>query len=334
MTWEFLSRWMTRAAFALAAVGATLLTGAGPASAEDYPTRPVTIVVPFPPGGATDVLGRLLAHELSAELRQAVVVENRAGAAGATGAAAVAKSTPDGYTLLLGTVSTHAIAIALHSKLGYDAEKDFTPLAYVAGVPNVLVVSPKRVKATTIQAFVTEAKNSQVKLNMASAGTGTSIHLSGEMFKVGVKVDMVHVPYRGSAPAINDLIAGSVDLMFDNLPSCLPQIKAGTLRALAVTSSTRIDSLPGIPTIAETVIPGFEASSWFVLYAPAGTPEGATKRLKAAAAKALVASALKASFAKLGAIPRAMTDQELSRFLADERKKWADVVRASGTKVD
>ena len=211
-----------RRAFGLVALATFVLVGTGPAPAQDYPRRPVTLVVPFAAGGTTDSLGRLFAHYLGATLGQPVVIDNRPGAGSVVGAAAVAKSAPDGYTLLLGAISTHAIAIALYDKVNYDSEKDFIPIAHVASVPNVLVVSPKRIKATTVQDFVDEAKKASTKLNFASSGAGTSIHLSGEMFKIGAKIDMVHVPYRGAGPALNDMIAGNVDLMFDNLPSCLP----------------------------------------------------------------------------------------------------------------
>jgi tripartite-type tricarboxylate transporter receptor subunit TctC len=198
----------------------------------------------------------------------------------------------------------------------------------------VLVVSPKRVQATTVQAFVKEAKASPSGLSMASSGVGSSIHLSGELFKIGAKVNMVHVPYRGSGPAINDMLVGSVDLMFDNLPSALPQIQAGNLRALAVTSLTRSDSLPDTPTIAETVIPGFEAVAWFALFAPAGTPADVIGRLRIATANVLAKPEFKKRLESLGATPRMKSDQELVRFLDQERKKWAEVVRAAGARVE
>lgn len=321
-------------AILLAVTGAVVTACSTPTAAQGYPNRHVTLVVPFAAGGATDVLGRLLGHQLSAALGQSVVIENRPGAAGGTGSAAVAKSPPDGYVILLGTVSTHGINPALYSRLSYDADKDFIPISYIADVPNVLVVSPKRVQATTIQGLVAEAKASSSGLTMASSGVGSSIHLSGELFKIGAKVNMVHVPYRGSGPAINDMLVGSVDLMFDNLPSALPQIQAGNLRALAVTSLTRSDSLPDIPTIAETVIPGFEAVAWFALYAPAGTPAAVIGRLRTATADVLAKSEFTERLKSLGATARVMSEQALSRFLGEERKKWAEVVRTAGAKVD
>lgn len=325
-------RWAQRA-FGLVALAVFVVTGAGSAPAQDYPQRPVTLVVPFAAGGTTDSVGRLFAHYLGAVLGQSVIIDNRPGAGSVVGATAVARSAPDGYTLLLGAISTHAIALAIYDKVSYDPDKDFIPIAHVASVPNVLVVSPKRIKATTVQQFVEDAKKSGTTLNMASSGAGTSIHLSGEMFKVGAKVDMVHVPYRGAGPALNDMIAGNVDLMFDNLPSCLPHIQAGLLRALAVTSSKRLESLPNIPTVAETVIPGFEAGSWFVVFVPAGTPADVVNRLKTATAQVIENPEFRARAIALGATPQLMVDDELKRFLDQERKKWADVVRISGAKV-
>jgi tripartite-type tricarboxylate transporter receptor subunit TctC len=325
-------RWAQRA-FGLAALATFVLVGAQPVPAQNYPRRPVTLVVPFAAGGTTDSLGRLFAHYLGANLGQSVIIDNRPGAGSVVGATAVARSAPDGYTVLLGAISTHAIALAIYDKVSYDPDKDFIPIAHVASVPNVLVVSPKRIKATTVQEFVEEARKSGAKLNMASSGAGTSIHLSGEMFKVGAKVDMVHVPYRGAGPALNDMIAGNVDLMFDNLPSCLPHIQAGLLRPLAVTSSKRLESLPNIPTVAETVIPGFEAGSWFVVFVPAGTPADVVSRLKTATAQVIENPEFRSRTETLGARPQFMVDDELQRFLNLERKKWAEVVRISGAKI-
>lgn len=307
---------------------------AGTASAQGFPTRTVTIVVPFAAGGATDILARIVAQELNQQLGQSVIIENRAGAGGGLGAAAVAKATPDGYTLLLGTVSTHAINPALYKSLAYDVRKDFAPIVYLAGVPNVLVVSPKQVLAKTVPEFVAEAKKADGKLNFASSGAGSSIHLSGEMFKVATGVKMTHVPYRGSAPAIGDLVGGKVDLMFDNLPSALPHIQAGTIRALAVTSAARSSLLPNLPTLAEAGIAGVEASSWFALFAPTGTSEPILARLRSEVEKALAKPEVKERLAKLGAEPRKMDGATLTRFIDAELARWAEVVRKSGAKVD
>ena len=316
-------------------LAAALLGGlSGAALAENYPAKTVTIVVPFAAGGSTDTLARIIAQELGQQLGQSVIVENRAGAGGGIGAAAVAKAAADGYTLLLGTVSTHAINPAIYKSLGYDAKKDFLPIAYLAGVPNVLVVNPKQIAAKSVPDFVSEAKKADGKLNFASSGVGSSIHLSGEMFKVATGVKMTHVPYRGSGPAMNDLLGGKVDLMFDNLPSSLPHIQAGTLRALAVTSPTRSSLLPDLPTLAEAGVPGVEAVGWFMLFAPAATPADIAKQLETEVAKALAKPEVKTQFAQLGAEGRTMTNSELVHFLDAERSRWAEVVRKSGATVN
>ena len=304
------------------------------ALAQTYPARPVHLVVPFPPGGTTDIMGRIVADGLTKVLGQQVVVENKAGAAGNTGSDLVSKATPDGYTLLVGTIATHAISPSLYAKMPYDAGKDFTPIAYVGGVPNVLEVNPQKVKATTVQALIAEAKAAKPPLTMASSGSGTSIHLSGELFKQMTGVDMTHVPYRGSSPAVNDLVGGQVDVMFDNLPSSIGQIRAGNLRPIAVTSAQRSPALPDVPTIAESGVPGFDAASWFILYGPAGLPKGVVDTLNAAVLKVLADPAVKARYAEIGADARAMTPGELAAFRTAEQDKWAKVVQVSGARVD
>ncbi len=304
------------------------------APAQSYPSKPVMLVVPFVAGGATDALARILAQDLAIQLGQNVIVENRAGAAGGIGASAVARSEPDGHTLLLGTVSTHAINPALYPSLSYDPVKDYAPIAYLAGVANVLVVTPKRIAAGTVQAFVQEARDASPPLTFASSGAGSSIHLSGEMFKSATGVDMTHVPYRGSGPALNDLIGGQVALMFDNLPSALGQIMAGSVRALAVTSPQRSSLLPDVPTFAESGIAGVEAVSWFALFAPAATPAPVVARLRQGVAASLAKAEVKARFAALGAEPRSMNPDELSSFLRTEIAAWASVVARSGAKAN
>src|SRR5437660_7664528 len=251
------------------ALAAALLVVAAPVALGQaaYPTKPVRLVVPYPPGGTTDLLARAAAQKLSEAWGQQVIVANRPGAAGNIGAELVARSAPDGYTLLMGTVGTHAINASLYAKMPYDHVKDFAPVILVAGVPNVLVVNPQ-LPVNTVPGLVAYAKANPGKLNFASSGSGTSIHLSGELFKTMTGVQMTHVPYKGSAPALTDLIGGQVQLMFDNLPSALPQIKGGKLRAIAVTSTKRAPALPDIPTMAESGLPGFEASSWFGVLAP------------------------------------------------------------------
>jgi tripartite-type tricarboxylate transporter receptor subunit TctC len=318
------------ASFALVALGV-----AAPASAQGgaYPGKPIRIVVPFPPGGTTDILARAVGQQLAQAWGQQVIVDNRPGAGGNIGSELVAKSAPDGYTLLMGTVGTHAINPSLYAKMPYDHVKDFTPVILVAGVPNVLVVHPS-VPANTVAELIAYGKANPGKLNFASSGSGTSIHLAGELFKVQTGLQMTHVPYKGSAPAIQDLLGGQVQLMFDNLPSALPQIKAGKLRALGVTSATRAAALPDVPTIAESGLPGFEASSWFGLLAPAGTPRDVVARLDTEVARWLASPDAKEKLLAQGAIAGGGTSEDFARHIAAETAKWAKVVKESGAKVD
>lgn len=305
-----------------------------------WPAKPVRIVVPFAAGGTTDILARALAPELQRAFGQPFVVDNKPGAGGNTGAAEVAKAAPDGYTLLMGTVGTHAINVALYPKMPYDHVKDFAPITLVAGVPNVLVLNPANAQKygiDSVAALARVAKANPGKLNMASSGNGTSIHLAGELFKSMTGTYMVHLPYRGSGPALMDLIGGNMDLMFDNLPSAMPHIKSGKLKALAVTSAQRSSALPEVPTVAEVggpALKGFEASSWFGLLAPAGTPTDIVNRVQQETAKALQSPALKERLQAQGAIPSGNTPAEFARLIAEETKKWAAVVKASGAKVD
>jgi len=303
-----------------------------------WPTRPVRIVVPFTPGGTTDILARALAPELGKAFGQTFIVENKAGAGGNLGADVVAKAPADGYTLLMGTVGTQSINPSLYPKMSYDAAKDFAPITLVAGVPNVLVMNPAKAAAagiTDVRSLIAYARAHPGKLNMASSGNGTSIHLAGELFKSMTGTYMVHFPYRGSGPALLDLIGGTMDLMFDNLPSALPQIKAGKLIALAVTSSARSAALPDVPTVAEAgPVKGFEASSWFGLLAPAGTPAEIVNRVQQESAKALGSPALKERLLSQGALPGGMAPADFGRFIAAETTKWAAVVKTSGAKVD
>lgn len=313
------------------------LAGALPfaASAQQaYPNKPVRVIVPFVAGGTTDIFARLIAEKLSQQLGQQFIIDNRGGAGGNIGADAVAKAAPDGYTLVMGTVGTHAINASLYAKMPYDPQTDFEPVAFSASVPNLMVVNIKKVKAKTVQEFIAEAKAVPGGFTMASSGNGTSIHLSGELFKQQTGVDMPHVPYRGSGPAINDMVGGQVDVMFDNLPSSIEQAKAGTIRAIAVTSPKRSPALPDIPTVAESGLPGFEAESWFALFAPKGTPQAVVDKLNAEVRKALEQPDTKKRFADLGGEIRTMSPQELRAYVAAEREKWAKVVKASGAKVE
>ena len=319
----------------LRALGALALACAVSASAQaPYPNHPVRIVVPFPAGGTTDILARETAQKLTQSLGQPFVVENRPGAGGNIGADLVAKSAPDGYTMLMGTVGTHAINPSLYEKMPYDHVKDFVPVVLVAGVPNVLVVNPS-LPVKTVQELIAYAKANPGKLNFASSGSGTSIHLSGELFKTMTGVSMQHVPYKGSSPALADLVGGQVQLMFDNLPSSLALIKAGKLRAIAVTSLTRSTALPDVPTIAESGLPGFEASSWFGLLAPAGTPRDVVTKVNGEVAKWLATPEAKEKLAAQGAIvATGLAPEDFVRHIASETAKWQKVVKESGAKVE
>ena len=290
------------------------------------------------PGGTTDILARAVAPELSKAFGQTFVVENRAGAGGNVGADIVAKSPADGYTLLMGTVGTHAINKSLYSKMPYDPQKDFAPITLVAGVPNVMVMNTEtaaRLGINTVPDFIKFARANPGKLNMASSGNGTSIHLAGELFKSMTGVFMTHIPYTGSGPAMMGMVSGQVDVMFDNLPSAMPQIKGGKLKAFAVTSSQRSGAMPELPTVEEAgQLKGFEASSWFGLLAPAGTPADVVNRLQQETAKALNSPAMKEKLLAQGAIPSGNTPAEFAKLIEAEIKKWAPVVKASGAKVD
>jgi tripartite-type tricarboxylate transporter receptor subunit TctC len=310
-----------------------------PAAAQgNWPTRAVKIIVPFPAAGTTDILARAIAPELAKAFGQQFIVDNRAGAGGNVGTEIVAHSPPDGYTLLMGTVGTHGINRALYSKLPYDPIKDFAPITMVAGVPNVMVVPAEKSKTMgilTVADFIKYAKAHPGQLNMASSGNGTSIHLSGELFKSMTGTYMVHFPYRGSGPALLDLMSGTMDVMFDNLPSSLPQIKAGRLRALAVTSRQRSSALPDVPTIEEAAgLKGFDATSWFGLLAPAGTPPEIVNRIQQEVAKSFSSPAIKEKLVSQGAIPSGNTPAEFAKHIAAEHVKWAKVVKESGAKVD
>jgi len=322
----------------LAALGAAVLAPRWLHAQGTWPTRPVRIVVPFAPGGTTDILARALAPELGKAFGQTFIVENRAGAGGNLGADVVAKAPADGYTLVMGTVGTQSINPSLYPKMPYDAVKDFAPITLVAGVPNVMVMNPAKAAAdgiTDVRSFIAYAKAHPGQLNMASSGNGTSIHLAGELFKTMTGTYMVHFPYRGSGPALLDLIGGTMDVMFDNLPSALPQIRAGKLVALAVTSSQRSAALPEVPTVAEAgPIKGFEASSWFGLLAPAGTPAEIVNRIQQETSKALASPVLKERLQSQGAVPGGMSSADFVRFIAAETRKWSAVVKASGAKVD
>ena len=303
-------------------------------TAANYPNKPIRMIVPFSAAGTTDILARAIGQELTKAWGQPVVVENRPGAGGNTGADVVAKAPADGYTLLMGAVSPMAINVTLYyPKLPYDVVKDFAPVTLVATVPNLLVVHPS-VPVTTVKELIALAKAKPGQLTFASSGNGTSIHLSGELFKSMAGVDMLHIPYKGSGPAITDLIGGQVNMMFDNMPSVLAQVKGGKLRAIAVTTRERSPALPEVPTIAESGLPGFDASSWFGIFAPAGTPKDIVAKLSAAVAKSLHTTEMKERLAGQGAVAVGNTPEQYSEFVKAEIAKWAKVVKASGAKID
>jgi tripartite-type tricarboxylate transporter receptor subunit TctC len=322
----------------LVAAAALALLPLGAAAQAAWPAKPVRIVVPFAPGGTTDILARALAPELSRAFGQSFIVENKPGAGGNIGADLVSKAPGDGYTLLMGTVGTHGINKSLYSKMPFDPQKDFVPVTLVAGVPNVMVVNAEKAAARgihTVADFVRHAKAHPGKLNMASSGNGTSIHLAGELFKVMGGVYMTHFPFTGSGPALFSLMAGDMDVMFDNLPSSMPHIKSGKLKALAVTSAERSAALPDVPTVEEAArLKGFEASSWFGLLAPAGTPQDIVSRIQQETAKALATPAMKERLLAQGAIPSGNTPQQFAQMIDREIRKWAPVVKASGAKID
>ena len=325
-------------------LGAACLTVASalislPAAAQgNWPTKPVRIVVPFAAGGTTDILARAVAPELSKAFGQQFVVDNRAGAGGNVGSDLVAKAPGDGYTLLMGTVGTHGINKSLYAKMPFDPQKDFAPITLVAGVPNVMVMNAEKAAKlgiNNVADFIKYAKSRPGQFSMGSSGNGTSIHLAGELFKSQTGIFMTHIPYRGSSPALLDLIGGNIDVMFDNLPSAMPQIKGGKLKAFAVTSAQRSAALPDLPTIEEAgKLKGFEASSWFGLLAPAGTPPDIVSRIQQEVAKALATPAIKEKMLAQGAIPSGNTPQEFAKLIDSEITKWAQVVKVSGAKVD
>ena len=329
----------TRRCWLAAIAGMAMICAAIPVTAQTaWPSKPVRIVVPFAPGGTTDILARAVAPELSKVFGQSFIVDNRAGAGGNLGADIVAKSAPDGYTLLMGTVGTHGINKALYSRLPYDPQKDFAPITLVAGVPNVMEMNAEKAKAlgiNNVPDFIKYAKAHPGQLNMASSGNGTSIHLAGELFKTMTGTFMTHIPYTGSGPAMMGMLSGTVDVMFDNLPSSMAQIKSGKLKAFAVTSSQRSAAMPDLPTIEEAAkLKGFEASSWFGLLAPAGTPPEVVLRIQQETAKALSLPSIKEKLLAQGAIPSGNTPQEFAALIDAEIKKWAPVVKASGARVD
>jgi len=307
------------------------LLGASDAIADDYPSRPIKWVVGYPAGGTTDILARLIGQWLSEHLGQQFIIENRPGAGNNIGTEAVINSPPDGYTVLL-VNPANGINASLYQKLNFNFIRDIAPVGGLTRVPNVMEVNPA-VPAKTVQELIDYAKVNPAKVNLASSGNGTSVHLSGELFKMMTGLELLHVPYRGSAPALTDLLSGQVQLMFDNMPSSIEHIRAGKLRALAVTTAVRSPALPDVPTVAETV-PGYEASAWFGMGVPKGTPPEIINKLNKAINAALADPTIQARLAELGGTVMAGTPADFGKVVTDETEKWAKVVKAAGAKVE
>jgi tripartite-type tricarboxylate transporter receptor subunit TctC len=304
---------------------------AGGALAQNYPTSPIRLLVGFPPGGAVDIMARTIGQKLAEAVGQPVVVDNRSGAGGNIAADIVAKAAPDGHTLLISAVSSLAISATFYEKPQYELLKDLTPVGIVGSVPNVLVLHPS-VPARNVEELIALAKSKPGELTFGSAGPGTTVHFAGELFKMTAKVDMLHIPYRGAAPAMQDLLGGRVDLMFDFLSAALPHIRSGELRPLGVTSSTRSPLLPDVPTIAEAGVPGYEVLGSFGIFAPAGTPAAIIDKLNAELAKIVQLPEVEVQLARQGGTPVSQTPSQLDATLKSEVVKWAEVVRASGAK--
>jgi tripartite-type tricarboxylate transporter receptor subunit TctC len=324
-------RWMrSTALFALCVAGVGVL-GNGDAAALDYPTRPVRWIVSYPPGGGTDITARIMAQWLSERLGQQFIIENKPGAGNNIGTEAAIHSPPDGYTVFL-VNPANAINATLYHKLSFNFIRDMAPVAGIMRVPNVMEVNPV-LPARSVAEFIAYAKANPDKINWATSGNGTSVHLSGELFKIMTGVQMTNVPYKGSAPALTDLLAGTVDVIFDNMPPSLPHIKAGKLRALAVTTSTRSEALPDVPTVAETV-PGYEASAFFGMSVPAGTPAEIVDRLNKEVNAGLADPKVKARYAELGGILIPGSPADFWKLVGDETEKWAKVIRIGGVSLE
>ncbi|SPA56618.1 tripartite tricarboxylate transporter substrate binding protein [Cupriavidus taiwanensis] len=318
-----------RAALVLSAASALLPAAAG---AQEFPQHPVRMVLPYPAGGPTDLLARVVAVKMGESLGQGVVVDNKPGASGMIGAEAVARAAADGYTILA-NASLHVINPSIQPKMRYDAFKDFVPITQLADVPLVLVVNNAS-PVKTVQDLIAYARREAGALNFGSAGNASAQHLAGESFKLAARVPMQHVPYKGSAPALTDLMGGQIQLMFDSMPSAMPFIKSGKLRAIAVTTPRRASALPDIPTVAESGLPGFDISTWYGLWAPRGTPAAVIEKLATHAAAALKRPDVRQQYADMGAEPVGSSPADFARYNAAEGRKWAEIVRRSGAKAD
>ncbi|MEH2511601.1 tripartite-type tricarboxylate transporter receptor subunit TctC [Nitrobacteraceae bacterium AZCC 1564] len=320
-----------RAAIGLIAMSFSAFLSLGSATAQDYPSRPVRWIVGYPAGGATDILARLIGQRLSERLHQQFVIENKPGAGNNIGTEAVVNADPDGYTILL-VNPANAINASLYSKLSFNFIRDIAPVVGITRVPNVMIV-PKDFPVKTVAEFIAYTKANPGKVNMASSGNGTSIHLSGELFKAMTGVEMLHVPYRGSAPAVTDLLSGRVQVMFDNMPSCIQHIRSGGLKALAVTTAERSAELPDVPTVGDTV-KGYEASAWFGIGAPKNTPKEIIDKLNKEVNVILAEPAINKRLAELGGVPITGSPADFGKIIAAETEKWEKVVKFAGAKVD
>ncbi len=321
-----------------ALLGAAALAVAAPwtqalAQTQTWPTKPVTIVVPFPAGGGTDAFARPLFAAMTKNAGKQFVIDNKGGAGGTLGAGLAARAAPDGYTFFMGAVH-HAIAPSMYPKLDYNIESDFIPVGLISSVPQVIVVNPQRVPATDLPGLLAYLRKNPAKLNYGSAGNGTSHHLAGELFKLQTKTFITHIPYRGAGPALQDLIAGQVDMMFDGLGSSATHIKNGRIKALAVASTTRAPGFPDLPTSVEGGVPTYQVATWYGLWAPKGTPLAAIDAMTAEMKRALGSDELKAAWAGLGANPPNLWGPDFGRFVNGEIKRWAEVVKGSGAKLD
>ncbi len=321
-----------------ALLGAALLVVAAPwvaapAQAQGWPTKPVTIVVPFPPGGGTDAFARPLFAAMTKNVGRQFVIDNKGGAGGTLGASLAAKAAPDGYTFFMGAVH-HAIAPSMYPKLDYDILTDFVPVGLVSSVPQVIVVNPQKVAASTLPQLLEFVRRNPGRLNYGSAGNGTSHHLAGELFKLQTSTFITHIPYRGAGPALQDLIAGQVDMMFDGLGSSAAHIKAGRIKAIAVAADKRAPGFPDVPTAAEAGVPTYKVATWYGIWAPKGTPRETVERMQAEMRKALESDELKAQWTQLGTETPNLWGEPFGAFVASEVKRWAEVVKASGAKLE
>ena len=317
---------------AIALVAMFGFVNALPAQAQQYPAKPIRLIVPFVAGGSADVLSRVLAQRLTQQYGQQVVVENRPGSGGHVGAEAAARAAPDGYTIVFGTIGIHA-AYTIYSKLNYDPSRDLQPVSMYADVPNILVVHPS-VPVKNVKEFIALAKSNPGRLNFGTAGSGSSTHMAGEWFKLYTGVNLTHVPYKGSAQAMQDLLGGQIELMFENLPTAIAQVRAGKIRSLGMTSRERSPSMPEVPTLAETGVPGFEATAWFTIAAPAKVPADIIRKLNVDMNAFLKAPEMQQRWIDMGVVPLGGSPADAEKFFVVEREKWGKVIKAAGIRGD